>query len=44
MQEVQNTLQTLRQERELAERLEQSIKKLRMRTAKAELPRKSATA
>ena len=44
MQEVQTTLQTLKHERELAERLEQSIKQLRMKTAKAELPRKAATA
>ena len=44
MQEVQNTLQSLRTERELAERLEQSIKKLRTRTAKADLPRKAASA
>jgi DNA repair ATPase RecN len=44
MQEVQNTLQSLRTERELAERLEQSIKKLRTRTAKADIPRKAASA
>ena len=44
MQEAQNTLQTLTHERELAERMEQSIKQLRTRTAKAEIPRKSATA
>ena len=44
MQEAQNTLQTLTHERELAERIEQSIKQLRTRTAKAEIPRKSATA
>ena len=42
MQEVQTAIQTLRQERELAERLENSIKQLRMKTAKAEMPRKSA--
>ena len=44
MQEAQNTLQTLTHERELAERIEQSIRQLRTRTAKAEIPRKSATA
>ena len=44
MQEAQNTLQTLKHERELAERIEQSIKNLRTRTAKADLPPKSATA
>ena len=33
MQEAQNTLQTLRHERELAERIESSIKQLRSRTA-----------
>ena len=44
MQEAQNTLQTLTHERELAERMEQSIKQLRTRTTKAEIPRKSATA
>ena len=44
MQEAQNTLQTLTHERELAERIEQSTKQLRTRTAKAEIPRKSATA
>ena len=44
MQEAQNTLQTLKHERELTERMEQSIKQLRMRTAKADPPRKSATA
>ena len=43
MQEAQNTLQTLQHERKLAERLEQSIKQLRTTTAKADLPRKSAT-
>jgi len=42
MQEAQNTLQTLKHERELAERIEQSIKNLRTKTAKAELPRKTA--
>ena len=44
MQEAQNTLQTLKHERELAERMEQSIKKLRTKIAKADFPRKSATA
>ena len=44
MKEAQNTLQTLQHERELAERMEQSIKQLRTRTAKADIPRKSATA
>jgi len=42
MQEAQNTLQTLKHERALAERIEQSIKNLRTKTAKAELPRKTA--
>ena len=42
--EAQNTLQTLKQERELAERMEQSIKRLRTRAATTDLPRKSATA
>jgi hypothetical protein len=32
MQEAQNTLHTLQHERELAERIEQSIKQLRTRT------------
>jgi chromosome segregation ATPase len=44
MQEVQTAVQTLRQERELAERLEASIKQLRSKTGKVEPPRKSATA
>ena len=44
MQEAQNTLQTLKHERELAERMEKSIKQLRTKIAKADLPRKSATA
>ena len=44
MQEAQNTLQTLKHERELAERMEKSIKQLRTKTAKADHPRKSATA
>ena len=38
MQEAQNTLQTLQHERELAERMEQSIKQLRTKTAKADPP------
>jgi hypothetical protein len=33
MQEAQNTLRTLQHERELAERIEQSIKQLRTRGA-----------
>ena len=33
MQEAQNTLRNLQQERELAERIEESIKQLRARTA-----------
>jgi hypothetical protein len=33
MQEAQNTLHTLQHERELAERIEQSIKQLRTRTS-----------
>jgi hypothetical protein len=33
MQEAQNTLHTLQHERELAERIEQSIKQLRTRSA-----------
>ena len=44
MQESQNTLQALKHEREMAERMEKSIKQLRAKTAKAGLPRKSATA
>ena len=44
MQEAQNTLQTLKHERELAERMEKSIKQLRTKIAKADHPRKSATA
>ena len=44
MQEAQNTIQTLTHERELAERMEQSIKQLRTKTLQAELPRKSAIA
>ena len=44
MQEAQNTLQTLKHERELAERMEKSIKQLRTKTGKADLPHKSATA
>ena len=43
MQEAQNTLQTLKHERELAERIEESIKQLRTKTAKADLPSQSAT-
>jgi hypothetical protein len=35
MQEAQNTLHTLKHERELAERIEHSIKNLRTKTAKA---------
>ncbi len=41
MQEAQNTLRTLQHERELAERIEQSIKQLRTRSAVVE---KKATA
>ena len=44
MQEAQNTLQMLKHEREQAERMEQSIKRLRTKTAKVDLPSKSATA
>ena len=44
MHEAQNTLQTLKHERELAERMEKSIKQLRTKTAKADHPRKSAIA
>ena len=44
MQEAQNTIQTLTHERELAERMEQSIKQLRTKILKAEVPRKSAIA
>ena len=44
MQEAQNTLQTLKHERELAERIEQSIKQLRTKIVKADVPSKSATA
>ena len=44
MQEAQNTLQTLKHERELAERIERSIKQLRTKTTKADVPSKSATA
>ena len=44
MQEAQNTLQMLKHERELAERMEKSIKQLRTKTAKADHPRKAATA
>ena len=44
MQEAQNTLRTLQHERELAERIEQSIKQLRARTAVAPTPGKSASA
>ena len=36
MQEAQNTLRTLQHERELAERIEQSIKQLRSRSPKTE--------
>jgi hypothetical protein len=43
MQEAQNTLRNLQHERELAERIEESIKQLRTRTAaKADEPRKPA--
>ena len=43
MQEAQNTLRMLNQERELAERIEQSIKQLRGRTdAGSEEGRQSA--
>jgi chromosome segregation ATPase len=42
MQEAKNTLQTLKHERELAERIEQSIKNIRTKTAKADVPRKTA--
>ena len=38
MQEAQNTLRTLQHERELAERIEQSIKQLRTRSGKSEEP------
>ena len=44
MQEAQNTLQTLKHERELAERMEKSIKQLRTKTAKADHPLKSVIA
>ena len=44
MQEAQNTLRTLQHERELAERIEQSIKQLRARTAVAPTPGKTASA
>ena len=44
MQESQNTLQMLKHERELAERMEKSIKQLRTKTTKANLPHKSAIA
>ena len=45
MQEAQNTLRTLQHERELAERIEQSIKQLRTRAAtKDEVAAKKATA
>ena len=43
MHEAQNTLQKLKHERGLAERMEKSIKQLRAKTAKADHPRKSAT-
>jgi hypothetical protein len=43
MQEAQNTMRTLQHERELAERIEQSIKQLRARTA-PDAAKKSATA
>jgi len=36
MQDAQNTLRTLQHERELAERIEQSIKQLRSRSPKTE--------
>jgi hypothetical protein len=43
MQEAQNTVRNLQHERELAERIEESIKQLRSRTAaKTDEARKSA--
>ena len=42
MQEAQNTLRMLSQERELAERIEQSIRQLRARTGPGEEGRQSA--
>jgi Asp-tRNA(Asn)/Glu-tRNA(Gln) amidotransferase C subunit len=44
MQEAQNTTRTLQHERELAERIEASIKQLRSRTAVADAARKTALA
>jgi uncharacterized coiled-coil DUF342 family protein len=45
MQEAQTTVRTLQHERELAERIEKSIKQLRARTAAAPEPvRKAASA
>ena len=45
MQEAQNTLRMLNHERELAERIEQSIKQLRTRGQKpGDDPRKQVTA
>jgi hypothetical protein len=45
MQEAQNTMRTLQHERELAERIEQSIKQLRARTTTApDAARASASA
>jgi hypothetical protein len=42
MQEAQNTLRNLQHERELAERIEESIKQLRSRTAAKSEDRKPA--
>jgi hypothetical protein len=42
LQEAQNTLRSLHQERELAERIEQNIKKLRARTERPDEGKRSA--
>jgi predicted component of type VI protein secretion system len=42
LQEARNTLRTLQQEREIAERIEQNIKQLRAKTGPSDESKKSA--